>query len=130
MKKRVIYVCIATTLLVIAALLVILNHALGIDFPCPFKHYFGIDCPGCGATRMIFALMHMDLYQAFRYNVVIFCTAPFLLVLYIHECIFYIKTDTLSDMAVKIMEAYAIVLIIFGICRNLETFVWLKPTIV
>lgn len=35
---------------------------------CFFKEYFDIYCAGCGGTRMLIALFHLDFYQAFRYN--------------------------------------------------------------
>lgn len=35
---------------------------------CPLHHLTGLYCPGCGTTRAVLALMHGDLYSAFRYN--------------------------------------------------------------
>lgn len=35
---------------------------------CPTKALFGIDCPGCGSLRMLYALMHGDVASALRYN--------------------------------------------------------------
>ncbi len=42
---------------------------------CPVHQYFGILCPGCGATRALAALLHGDLTGAARLN------APFVLLL-------------------------------------------------
>lgn len=36
--------------------------------PCPTKLIFGVDCPGCGAMRMIYSLMHGDVSKALHYN--------------------------------------------------------------
>jgi Protein of unknown function (DUF2752) len=33
--------------------------------PCPFKKLTGIDCPGCGFQRSVFALFHGDLHKSF-----------------------------------------------------------------
>jgi hypothetical protein len=38
---------------------------------CPFKWLTGLDCPGCGATRMVHALLHGDVVSAFHYNAVL-----------------------------------------------------------
>ncbi|MFC3896088.1 DUF2752 domain-containing protein [Lentzea rhizosphaerae] len=38
---------------------------------CPFKWVTGLDCPGCGATRMVHALLHGDVVGAFHYNAVL-----------------------------------------------------------
>ncbi|SDG42741.1 Protein of unknown function [Lentzea fradiae] len=38
---------------------------------CPFNWLTGLDCPGCGATRMVHALLHGDIAGAFHYNAVL-----------------------------------------------------------
>jgi Protein of unknown function (DUF2752) len=35
---------------------------------CPTKALLGIDCPGCGSLRMLYSLMHGDLFAAARFN--------------------------------------------------------------
>ena len=47
--------------------------------PCPFFTLTGIYCPGCGAGRCVTALLHLDLYAAFRFNPLMFITLPFVL---------------------------------------------------
>lgn len=37
---------------------------------CPTKALFGIDCPGCGSLRAIYALLHGDIGAAVHYNAV------------------------------------------------------------
>ena len=32
--------------------------------PCPIKHFFHIDCPGCGMQRSILALLEGDLWKS------------------------------------------------------------------
>jgi hypothetical protein len=36
--------------------------------PCPFHAFTGWDCPGCGTTRAIAAMLHGDLLRAFSLN--------------------------------------------------------------
>ena len=38
---------------------------------CPFNWLTGLNCPGCGATRMVHALLHGDVVSAFHYNAVL-----------------------------------------------------------
>lgn len=38
---------------------------------CPFKWLTGLNCPGCGATRMVHALLHGDVVAAWQYNAVL-----------------------------------------------------------
>jgi hypothetical protein len=35
---------------------------------CPTRLLLGLDCPGCGTLRMLYALLHGDLAAAARYN--------------------------------------------------------------
>lgn len=35
---------------------------------CPTKALLGIDCPLCGSSRMLYALLHFDVSGALRYN--------------------------------------------------------------
>ncbi|AZP83133.1 DUF2752 domain-containing protein [Mycobacterium avium] len=35
---------------------------------CPTKALLGVDCPGCGSLRMVYALMHGNLLGAARFN--------------------------------------------------------------
>ena len=45
----------------------------GLSFPCFYYKNFGIQCPGCGLTRMFMALIHLDFVSAFMYNPFMFC---------------------------------------------------------
>lgn len=45
---------------------------LGKFYDCPFKKYFGFDCPGCGVTRAAYLLLKFDFISAFKYNPSIF----------------------------------------------------------
>lgn len=38
--------------------------------PCPTELIFGINCPGCGASRMIYSLLHLDIVSAIQFNAV------------------------------------------------------------
>ena len=44
-------------------------NAAGNPFPpCVFHLFTGYWCPGCGITRMLHALVHLDLVRAWRMN--------------------------------------------------------------
>lgn len=42
---------------------------------CLFHALTGLDCPGCGATRAVHALLHGRIGEAFRYNAMLFAGA-------------------------------------------------------
>jgi len=46
---------------------------------CPIRQYFGIDCPGCGATRALAALLRGHLFDALRLNAFFVLLLPFAL---------------------------------------------------
>lgn len=50
-------------------------------FPrCPLKWVTGWECPGCGATRALHALLHGEVAQALSFNYFLIITLPFLAV--------------------------------------------------
>jgi hypothetical protein len=46
---------------------------------CAFNRATGLHCPGCGATRCVHALLHLDFAQALAWNPLFVVMAPFLL---------------------------------------------------
>ncbi|TCN45893.1 uncharacterized protein DUF2752 [Rhodococcus sp. SMB37] len=40
----------------------------GVIPPCPTYTIFGILCPGCGASRMLYSLVHLDIPVAVQFN--------------------------------------------------------------
>jgi len=40
----------------------------GVIPPCPTYTIFGIYCPGCGISRMLYSLVHLDIQAALHYN--------------------------------------------------------------
>ena len=49
---------------------------------CPTKALFGIDCPGCGCTRSLYALIHGDIAGAADHNIVMLLAVPFVIALW------------------------------------------------
>jgi len=47
--------------------------------PCPFRAATGLWCPGCGATRASYLLLHGDIRGALHFNAVWVVLAPFAL---------------------------------------------------
>lgn len=48
------------------------DPSLGPILPCPFNKITGYKCPGCGMTRVVNSLMHLEIKEAFKYNKLIF----------------------------------------------------------
>jgi hypothetical protein len=41
----------------------------GQHYVCPFKYFLNIPCPGCGMTRAIFCILHLNFIGALKYNI-------------------------------------------------------------
>lgn len=96
---------------------------------CPINRLTGLACPTCGVTRMLTELVTtFDLYQAFRYNPLMFVLLPSMLVIGIVQTINYLKHGRFTKYYDKTISAIAIIVIAFGILRNIPMLYWLLPT--
>jgi hypothetical protein len=113
------------TLAVAAGVLVIYGifvSATGIAIPCVFHRITGLQCPGCGSTRMLSAMLRLDIKGAYAANPFLLVTSPFLAFEVIYE--FILTHDNLHFKRVNnvLLIIYCAALIIFGIVRNLSAF--------
>jgi hypothetical protein len=70
---------LATALLACAALLIYPPTQSSFYPACPIRQYLGIECPGCGTTRALAALLHGHLREALRLNALFVLLLPFAL---------------------------------------------------
>ena len=116
----------------IIAILLSLLFLLFLDFihyECPYRKLLHIYCPGCGATRMIKSLFKLKLYQAFRYNPLMFIILVILLPIYIIvDIIYYINRKKFLKITKKQIIIFFIVIIIYFILRNIKVGIYLIPT--
>ena len=97
-------------------------------YECPISKTFGLECPGCGGTRMVESLLKLDIYQAFRWNPYLFITLPILVIAVIKEIYNYINLGKLQENFVKLLTFFAATLLVFGIVRNIPGMEFLLPT--
>ena len=103
----------------------------GIGIPCPIHELFHLNCPGCGISRMIFSILEFNFYQAFRYNPLLFILLPFAIVLSIDAIKAYIddrETKIFSKIPLWCWIILLVIVIGYGIIRNVEPFTFLSPT--
>lgn len=124
MKKKILICFLLLTLLITY---LHLGNKFHIYIDCPIKKLTGLYCPGCGITRMLFAILQLDFYQAFRYNPLLFICLPFF-IFFIIESLILKKEPLYNKIPTKIWIIIIIVFIIYGILRNIPFFDFLAPT--
>jgi len=131
MKKIIVLLSISLIAIVLLEIYYYLHIEYNLTIPCLFYKISGFYCPGCGVTRMLFSIINLDLYQAFRYNPLIFTMLPFVIIYIIDTCIKWLNNKN-NYMYLKINnKTWIIVLIItisFGVLRNISIFKFLTPT--
>jgi hypothetical protein len=70
---------LACALLLCAALLLYPPARSSFYPECPIRQYLHFECPGCGATRALAALLHGRLMEALRLNALFVLLLPFAL---------------------------------------------------
>lgn len=92
--------------------------------PCVFHELTGLHCPGCGATRAAYALLHGNLGEALHQNALLVIAAPFLAVIIFRVVWLWVNglppvhVDP-SRWIARLSLLVAPVVILFGILRNL-----------
>ena len=96
--------------------------SFNIGIPCIFNLITGLKCPGCGVTRCLFSLVNLDINKAFQNNALVtILIIPFVIYyLYINYCYVLNKENRLSNIVNKMMPSLLIVVILYGIIRNIS----------
>lgn len=118
MKKRILNIIVLIILLIII-LLYSLKILEIIKFKCIFKELFGIYCAGCGTTRMIKALLKLDIYNAFIYNPVMFIYFILFGIYFIYNAILYIKEARIKKPKFCIVIILIVILFVYMLLRNI-----------
>ena len=117
MKKITKYIII----FIIALSYLIIGNKFKIYIPCLFHEVTHLYCPGCGITRMLFSIIKLDFYQAFRYNMLLFILFPFgsFLIIENYYSLAINKTPLYKKINSKVWIILIIILLIYGLLRNI-----------
>lgn len=137
-KKRLrIVIAVVILLIMLAGALFLYYHNPegGLILACPIRSVTGYLCPGCGAGRACYALLHGRLYQAFRYNPFLIIMMPWLALYYIVcglQWVIYGKERLSIHIPEWIPFLLLVLFLIYGVVRNIEVypFTLLAPTAV
>ncbi|MFC5576773.1 DUF2752 domain-containing protein [Lysobacter niabensis] len=102
--------------------------AAGSLFPsCVFHDLTGWDCPGCGITRALHALVHFDLWRALAMNAFLVLSLPLLAAMAVHGLTQRAWLPARIRRVVFDGRWWIAALVAFGVVRNLPGFEWLAP---
>ena len=93
----------------------------------------GYYCPGCGAGRACYCILHGQIYQAFRYNPLLVLLLPWIgayLALCACQWLFTGRESISRRIPMWILWIILAVILIYGVLRNVNAypFVLLSPT--
>ncbi|HEV2692107.1 MAG TPA: DUF2752 domain-containing protein [Verrucomicrobiae bacterium] len=95
---------------------------------CQFHRLTGLNCPGCGMTRALYALLHGDFSTALRDNALLVLAIPALIArafwLALRKSQGHAATKFFPEHSLWVLLAIAL---IFGVLRNLPAFAFLSP---
>jgi hypothetical protein len=122
-------VLLAVTTAGIAATVYFFNPSAHNFYPvCQFHRLTGLNCPGCGGTRALYALLHGNFSTALRDNALLVCglAATALRGVWIGAKNFTGQAGA-DFFPVKFLWPLLVAAIIFTVLRNLPAFAFLSP---
>lgn len=118
---------------------VLYHHPPGSSWitpPCMMNKLTGLHCPGCGSTRATYALLHGDILEALKKNIVFVVALPFL-VWWTGRAVWrWVQhrpsppnTQARLELRARVSWALVAIIILFSVLRNLPwaPFNWLAP---
>lgn len=122
-------IILAVTAAGIAATVFSFNPAAHHFYPvCQFHRLTGLNCPGCGATRALYALLHGHFSAALRDNALLVCgLAGVALRGGWFGANKFLGQATGEFFPAKCLWPLVVVMLVFTVLRNLPVFAFLSP---
>lgn len=88
---------------------------------CPIFQYLHLQCPGCGTTRALAALLHGNVAAALRLNALTTLSLPFALGIATRSYWRFVRRRTPCIAAIPQMSLYAAIAVcaVFTVMRNM-----------
>jgi hypothetical protein len=113
------------------AYVAIMNPNESAAYPqCPLRTLTGLDCPGCGLTRAVYALMHADPLRAIDHNLLVVLLLPLAVYAFVRwtaQRLGY-ELNTLPRWRPWMSVAVGVALFGFLVVRNLPGLDWLRSS--
>jgi hypothetical protein len=127
--NRLVAIILAFIALAGAAVVFVFNPATHTFYPvCQFHRLTGLECPGCGATRAAYALLHGNVSAALRDNALFVLTLGALAARGIWFGWNHFRGRANGEFfPVKFLWLLLAAAIVFTVLRNLPGFAFLAP---
>jgi hypothetical protein len=120
----------ACIIFVIGIIYLIWYRFTNIGFPCIFYKLTKLYCPGCGITRMLSGLLHLDFAKAFKSNCLAFLLLPYGSFVFIRHYTYLLlkgKRYQYKRYHKTVLLIILILTVAFGIARNIPYLYFLRP---
>lgn len=109
-------------ILLLGIVYVVLIYTTDFRIPCPFRYVTGLDCPGCGVSRVILSYLKLDFKTAFYTNPVITVILPILFVDFIYHKYHYVVHNNRKPFnKLENISMYVMIgsLILYAVIKNI-----------
>ena len=115
--------------LVFGALYAIFTLLTGIGIPCLFYQTTGLCCPGCGVSRFFLELLQLRIPEALSQNLAVGILLFLWLTVAVIEFLWNPQALRQGSLLNRCLVAGSLILLVtFGLLRNLPGLEWLLPS--
>jgi hypothetical protein len=116
---------LGTAILGASAVVFFFNPSTHGFYPvCLFHTLTGLNCPGCGATRALYALLHGNFLLALKDNALFIFTIVFLAA---RGTKYFLGKPSGQFLSPKMLWTFLVVAGVFTVLRNFPAFSFLSP---
>lgn len=124
-KVRLLILAAAAAIALCGAVYLYYHHPYRYPLPCVFHVITGLYCPGCGAGRACYSILHLQIKDAFCFNPLMTVLLPLIgLYVTVRAVDWAITGGNHVDrkISVKMLVIILIIVIVYGILRNIPVY--------
>ncbi len=124
-KARIALVLCAGAIAAAGALYLYFHNPYSYPLPCIFYSLTGLYCPGCGAGRACYSLLHLRFADAFSYNPLMAVLLPLIGLYIVARALDWMLTGgnhVDSKISVKLLVWILVIVLLYGVLRNIPVY--------